>query len=299
MPNDPLSLPNNAAQSREEADDWRSGAALAATDRERTFLTEYTSHQTDTQRLRATLAPLKSTTLEGPPSEASASFAHALAAVATAIHQIENMLAANAGAAPDVYFAVERVQDIAMALRQREVDAVLCDGLEEAIREIGDATVRHDAAMSRVAGAAALLCELARRVDDMVTRGAASAGVSATDHDLNAPEVAFDADADVPTPNLLNENTGGSPGPLGPVHQALPEKQAELDAEESRGRLFQRVPLPVPSPIEERAEAQHPGKAELSLSARTDANQAPRELSDGPLAVLQALSEEELIALFS
>jgi hypothetical protein len=305
MPNDPLSLPNNAAQSREEADDPTHGAAIPTTERERSFLTEYTSHQTDTQRLLARIARLKSATLEGSPTEAPAAFVHALADVAVVIQQIEGMLSANASAAPDVYFAVERIQDIAMALRQREVDAVLCDSLEESIREIGDATVRHDAAVSRVAGAAALLHELAQRVDEMRTRGAAPAGSPATDIDLTAPAdekphgVAADSDADVPTTNSLNEKAGGLPEPLIPVHQALPEKQAESDAKESAPRRFEPVLLPVPSPIEERAQVQYPAETELSLSMRTDTTPALRELSDDPLAVLQALSEEELIALFS
>lgn len=305
MPNDPLSLPNNAAQPGEEAHDRARGTAIPTAARERTFLTEYTSHQTDAQRLLATIARLKSTTLAGLPTDAPAAFAQALAGVAAAIHQIEGMLAANAGAAADAYFAVERIQDIAMALRQREVDAVLCDGLEEAIREIGDAVIRHDAAVARVAGAAALLHELAQRVDEMIRRSAAPTRSPAIETDLTAPadeksrDIAADSGADAPATNSLNESPGSLPEPSSSVHQALPEKRAESETKEPAPRRFEPVLLPVPSPIEHKADAQHTGEAKPSLPARPDANQGPREALDDPLAVLQALSEEELVALFS
>ena len=51
------------------------------------------------------------------------------------IRQIESVLKANGTLAPEVHFAVERVHDVAMALRMREVDAALCDTLEASIRE--------------------------------------------------------------------------------------------------------------------------------------------------------------------
>ena len=66
-----------------------------------------------------------------------------------------------------------------MALRQRDVEAALCDGLDAAIREVGDAIVRSDAAEARADNAAGQLRELARRIADMTARGAAHGGRAA------------------------------------------------------------------------------------------------------------------------
>ena len=50
-----------------------------------------------------------------------------------------------------------------MALRQREVEVTLRDTLEAALRAVGDAIVRNDAAAARAQSAVALLRDLARR----------------------------------------------------------------------------------------------------------------------------------------
>lgn len=297
MPNDPLSLPNHA-QSRAAADDQ------ATTELGRAFLTEYTSPQTETQRLLATIDRLRSVTLEQPSSAARATSAPALAAVALAIQQIETMLAANANSTPDVYFAVERIQDIAMALRQRELDAALCDSLDAAIREIGDATIRHEATAARAASAAALLGELRQRVDEMTTRSAAASGSPVSDHDLAAPaderphDTAVDSTATGAT-NLLNENIGVLPEPL-PPHRTLPETQPELAAPEILADPFEQMLLPVPSPIEGLFEAPQAAETGPPASQYPEADPIPRAPAEDPLAaVLHTLSEEELIALFS
>src|SRR5579872_1023641 len=87
-----------------------------------------------------------------------------LADLAVTVAQIETVLQANGPLSPDTHFAVERIHDVAMALRMREVDAVLCDALEASTREIGDALVRSDAAAARSLSAAALLRDIARRI---------------------------------------------------------------------------------------------------------------------------------------
>ena len=59
---------------------------------------------------------------------------------------------------------------VAFALREREIDAVLCDGLDAAIREVGDAGALSDAAAERARNAADLVRDLAARINDMIAR---------------------------------------------------------------------------------------------------------------------------------
>jgi hypothetical protein len=110
-----------------------------------------------------------------PPAHRPTPLADGLADVAVTIRQIESILQANSMLAPEVHFAVERLQDVAMALRMREVDGALCDTLEASVREVGDAIVRNDAAASRALSAAALLADLGRRIDRMTGQGPAAA----------------------------------------------------------------------------------------------------------------------------
>ena len=66
-----------------------------------------------------------------------------------------------------MHFAVERIHDVAMALRMRDVDTALCDTLEASVREVGDAVVRHEAAATGALSAAALLRDVMRRIEDL------------------------------------------------------------------------------------------------------------------------------------
>jgi hypothetical protein len=67
----------------------------------------------------------------------------------------------------DVHFAVERIHDVAMALRMRDVDTALCETLEASVREVGDAVVRHEAAATGALSAAALLRDIMGRIEDL------------------------------------------------------------------------------------------------------------------------------------
>ena len=55
-----------------------------------------------------------------------------------------------------------------MALRRRDVEPALCDALDEAAREIGDAMVRGNAAMVGKSSSASLLRDLMERVNDLI-----------------------------------------------------------------------------------------------------------------------------------
>jgi len=79
------------------------------------------------------------------PVLASAVLAKGLSDLTAIVTQAEALLRAQGTLKGDVYFAVERIHDVALALRMRDVNAALCDTLEASVREVGDAV----AAMKR------------------------------------------------------------------------------------------------------------------------------------------------------
>jgi uncharacterized protein YoxC len=81
--------------------------------------------------------------------------------------QAETLLRAQGTLKGDVHFAVERIHDVALALRMRDVDAALCDTLHASVREVGDAVVRHEAAATGALSAAALLRDILNRIEDL------------------------------------------------------------------------------------------------------------------------------------
>ena len=104
---------------------------------------------------------------ERVPSLAPAALAKGLADLTAIVTQAEALLRAQGTLKGDVHFAVERIHDVAMALRMRDVDTALCDTLEASVREVGDAVVRHEAAATGALSAAALLRDVMRRIEDL------------------------------------------------------------------------------------------------------------------------------------
>jgi hypothetical protein len=68
--------------------------------------------------------------------------------------------------------------DIAFMLHERPVEATLCDGLDAAIREISEATMRSESTAADIRDAAELVRALAGRVREMMTLSSASRGAS-------------------------------------------------------------------------------------------------------------------------
>ncbi len=100
--------------------------------------------------------------------------------LAAAIKWIEGEVAAGATPAADALAAIERIQDIAFALRECAVDAALCDALEAAIREIADVVARGEAAAERAHSASKLLPVLAERINTMIAAAATDCGSKAS-----------------------------------------------------------------------------------------------------------------------
>jgi hypothetical protein len=159
-------LSDASAESPNDADYQAAHAEFTATERGRNFLTEYArrSRHPDTLRLVSTIARIEATMRDNPPQEVASAFTRDFPDMAAAIEQIAAILATSESSAADGLFAAERIQDIALALRQRQVEVALCDGLEADIREVSDAIVGNNAAAKR---AAVLLGDLARRVNDV------------------------------------------------------------------------------------------------------------------------------------
>jgi hypothetical protein len=316
MSNDPLPLPDHADMPpRKDAGDEAVGAARG---RGGSFLTEYRSRQSqpdDAQKFASTIARLEAAMRDNPPAQMPAALARALTDSVAAIGQIEAVLAACVSSAPDVHFAVERIQDIAMALRQRDVEDALCDGLEAAIREVGDAIVRNDAASAGALHAAALLHELARRVDKAIARGeTVEPGVTESRAGDEAATVSsarrFDDTAHRPVTDTLAAHSSDDDVVVRPPPEfeselppPLPETQAAVTPQEDPGDLIEPPSLPIPSPIEgggQESQAQESQATDSKAQApRADASTIARVAANDPFAALHTLSEEELIALFS
>ena len=90
-----------------------------------------------------------------------------LTGIAAAIERVEALLTTGAPA-PEGADAIERIADIAFVLHERDVEASLCDALDAAVRELGNANAARHANVLHVRQAAELLRELSQRVADMI-----------------------------------------------------------------------------------------------------------------------------------
>jgi hypothetical protein len=93
-----------------------------------------------------------------------------LAELAAAVDHLEALIAAAAGSEADACDVVERIADIAFVLHERDVEASLCDSLDAAVRDLGNADARTQANVERMRQAAELLRELSRRVNGIIAR---------------------------------------------------------------------------------------------------------------------------------
>ena len=210
MANDPLPLPDISAgppndshdapraqdtqQDTQDAEYQAIHAEIAATERGRWFLSEHVKRNpaADTDRLVGSLARAEAALRGGAAMAIPRALADDLAQLAAAIAQIEAVIAANAVPVAGGLAASERIQDIAFALRERETDSTLCEALEVALFELGEAFAQHDAAAERAQSAAALLRGLEASINAMITLAEASPSGEAA-ADTAPPAVAADA----------------------------------------------------------------------------------------------------------
>ena len=145
-------------------------AGIAATERGRWFLSEHVKRNraADMDQLVGSLARAEAAMRGDSAVQIPEAVADDLARLAAAIGQVKGMFAAGAPSAAGGLAASERIQDVAFALRERETDPELCDALESALFELGDAFAQHDAAAERVQSAAALLRGVEANINAMI-----------------------------------------------------------------------------------------------------------------------------------
>lgn len=277
MPNDPLApilagLPG-------EADYDAVHAALMATERGRRFLTEYAdrNRHADTTMIVGAIAQLEAALRgEGAPR---ANAAGVLMEIAAVIDRIQAAIAPGTQPAPDVSVAIERLQDIAFVLHEREGET-----LAQAVAELA-------ASLPTVSDAPSEPVEAAPPQQ-------ASTEVSLSEAVLNqAFADDFFASANFPDDTPACEQTASRQA-LGAVqpNEAVPSAQT-----------VSTEPPPVPTLS---AEAAAPAAADTIQSEQPSAEPPrvipppparaiPRPPGSDPLAAVRDLSEEELIALFS
>ena len=142
-----------------------------------------------------------------------------LTGIATAIERVEALLA-SVGPEPERSDAVERIADIAFVLHERDVEASLCDALDAAVRELGNANGAKQTNVRHVRQAAELLRELSQRVGDMIALLQVSPPCDANDPAANIgtleeaapafaeqPASADTLDGDIPREGLFTAET--------------------------------------------------------------------------------------------
>ncbi len=308
---------------------------VAAVANDRVAAADDASGRPDAQIFADTFARLEAA-VQGSHG-ASADISSRLPGLLATIEQIEAALRPGDTSAPDVHFAIEHIQDIAMALRQREVEPALCDTLETAIREVGDAIVRSDAAVARTQGATALLGDLARRVTDLIAI-TATAEESAPEPgravvEAEAPngkadwfDNAFDrsvtdsgaVEARVVEALMSEDDVAALLLGSASARSQLPDKEADAAPDEVPSDSFETASLQVGAASEYLSldliapgfAASHEPEPDVAANAvtalpppRVDERPQPqpdsRAAFNDPLMALHALSEEEVIALFT
>jgi len=125
-----------------------------------------------------------------------------LAELVSALARVEALIAAAVDESPDAAAALERIADIAFVLHEREVEPSLCDALDSAMREIGEANARHGDKVQCAHEAGELLRELMRRLEAMMAAQAQRQASPPAAHgdefecadEFPAPARLFDAD---------------------------------------------------------------------------------------------------------
>jgi hypothetical protein len=170
MSKDPLALSAVTAGPPHEAEYDAVYAAVTATERGRWFLTEFAdrNREADTHLVMAALARIEAAIRGDAAPLSSSALWRDLTGIAAAIEQARVIIAAEATPASEITAAVERIQDIAFTLRERAVDASLCDAIDAALRDIADASRPQRANGNSTNDAAELLHDLAGRVDALI-----------------------------------------------------------------------------------------------------------------------------------
>lgn len=175
MSNDPLALSVLTVGPPRETEYDAVCAAVTATERGRWFLSEYAkrNRNADTDLIVAAVARIEATLRGDVPPQSSAIPSADLTAMAATIERIRGAVAAAGLPMSGIGSAAERISDISFSLRERSVDATLCDALDAAAREISETCASRAAEDDHARGVAESLRDLAGRVDALLKLSAA------------------------------------------------------------------------------------------------------------------------------
>ena len=277
MANDPLSVSDVLTESPNEADYQAVYAELMATERGRNFLAAHErSHlHSGTRKLLSTVARLEAAMRDNPAQEIPVTLFRGLTDLARAIAQSQAVLSASSISVANDLLAVERIQDIGMALRRRDVEPALCDALEVAAREVGDAMVRSNAASAGMLSTASLLSDLSASVTNLIalfdSAKSPGAKVPAAREEVSRDDAAFDEHATTERIESLPSSASGqaaedetpSSTDAERFHLTVGESATDADSAGSVKLALIRSPLgelPLTSPLPE-------GEVQASLNS--------------------------------
>ena len=275
MSSDPLPLPEIWSD-LPEGDAYESTRTeFAANGRSGLVLIEYASGFAQSDPQPAVRPPERAeqpAANERMPSLAPAALAKGLADLTAIVTHAEALLRAQGTLKGDVYFAVERIHDVAMALRMRDVDSALCDTLDDSVREVGDAVVRHEAAATGALSAAGLLRDVMRRIEDLAV---VASHMIASEGDALVRPWAGESETAIEVAAVMTEAEAAIE-PLAPV-----VTEAEVVSD---------MPLPVATETESAIDALRPvvSEPEAAIAARAD------ELSTDPRTEIAHAPEAEI-----
>jgi hypothetical protein len=286
MANDSVLLPDVLSASPSEADYQAVYAELMATERGRNFLAERSGRDlhSDMHQLLSTAARLEAAMRDNQAQQIPVTLLRALTDLARAIEQSQAAHSASSISATNDLLAVERIQDIGMALRRRDVEPALCDALEVAAREVGDAIVRSNAASAGMLSTASLLSDLSVPVTNLIALfdSAKSLGAKAPAAREEVPrdDAAFDARATTERietlPSTAFERTADDETPSDTdaerFHLTVGESATDADSIRSAKLALIGSPLgelPLTSPLPE-------GEVQASLQETSGLPSEPR-----------------------
>jgi hypothetical protein len=250
---------------------------LFANSRSSLVLIEYASGYAQQPDLQAFIRPVVQTrqpaARERLPSLAPAALLKGLADLGSIVTQAEALLRAQGTLKSDAHFAVEHIHDVAMALRMRDVEAVLCDTLDASVREVGDALVRHEAAATGAFSAAALLRDVVRRLEDLTV---VAARIGATDTDVQTRPPISDTDTGMkPSPPVVgepvvSEEPRRADAGLEPTFSAGPEGEGVQPSEAQAAEMPSASAVDVFAPDDEQVHASLPAPSDRNDAVAAD-----------------------------
>ncbi len=179
-----------------------------------------------------------------------------------------------AQAAPDMFAAVERIRSIVSTLRERNLDAASCEGIEALASVILSTSSLRDPSDHRTSKLAEAIDLLERRVETLLEARAQIEQPHAGNQQASQSGLSELADATAPASPAVEP-----PVVPRPTVESLGRSEAEMSAKPTA----ETIPAPA---------------AATSLLPRRS-RPAQRPAGRDPLAALAAMTEEELIALFS